>query len=215
MSEPSPTPVIGPAWAARPPPGATTAQGLAARLGAYCWAEQQLFSLLGGWVSDVAETDVKLVLAEHSDHAGWRAERWYELLPTAAPGADALVVAPPGVAEALSEIPTVIDGPGRTVERLSVAYRVLLPRLATALRAHLDWAPPVSEAAVRRVLEISLADVMSDWVVGERVAQALAVENMAMGRVGSVQQWLEQRLGGAGGLLGPGSVGRRAVGGAP
>ena len=203
-------------WAALAPSGATTAQGLAARLGAYCWAEQQMFALLGGWVADATEPDVKLVLAEHSEHAGWRAQRWFELLPTAPPGADALVVAPPGVAEVLSDASTAAGGPDRTAEKLGVTYRVLFPRLAAALRAHLDWAPVVSEAAVRRLLDISLSDVTADWVAGERLVQALALESGSGNAdgLGSVARSLEHRIDAAGGLLGPGSVGRRAPGGA-
>ena len=151
MSEPAARPVIGSPWGAVAPAGASTAVGVAERVGAYCWAEQQLFGLLGGWITEIGEPDVKLAVADHADHAGWRAQRWYELLPTAAPGADALVVVPTDVAAAVAASGALAAGPDRTIEKLTVAYRVLLPRLAAAVRAHLDWSPAVSEPAVGRM----------------------------------------------------------------
>ena len=150
----APRPVTGSSWGAVAPEGADTALGVAARLGAYCWAEQQVFGLLGGWITEIAEPDVKLAVAEHADHAAWRAQRWYELLPTAPPGADVLVAPPAGLAPAMAVAAGLAAGPDRTIEKLTIAHRVLLPRLAGALRAHLDWSPAVSEPAVRRMLAI-------------------------------------------------------------
>ena len=210
---PVPRPVTGSPWGAVAPEDAATALGVAARLGAYCWAEQQLFALLGGWITDIGETDVKLAVAEHADHAAWRAQRWYELLPTDPPVADALVVAPAGVAAALDGAAIVAAGPDRTAEKLAVAYRVLLPRLAAALRAHLDWSPAVSEPAVGRMLGLALGDVGADWVAGERLVQALAGDQAVLGRVVAAQAAAEVPLAAAGGLVGPASAGRRPRGG--
>lgn len=215
MPEPVDLPVTGPSWGAAAPEGVDTALGLAIRLGACCWAEQQVFALLGGWVTEIAEVDVKLAVAEHADHAAWRAQRWYELLPTAPPGADALVVAPPGMAAAVAVAAALAEGPGRTVEKLAVAHRVLLPRLAAALRAHLDWSPPVSEPAVGRMLRVALDDVAADWVAGERLLQALATNPEALARAHTAQAGAEGPIAAAGGFLGPTSTGRRPVGGAP
>ncbi len=214
MPEPEspPSPVTGPPWAARAPQGATTALAAAARLGAYCWVEQQLFSLLGGWVTDVPEAEVKLVVAELAEHAGWRARRWHELLPTAPPGPDALVAAAEGVAAAVGAAATVAGGPDRTLEKLAVAHRVLLPRLAAALRAHLDWAPAVSEPATRRVLGIALDDVTADWLLGERVLQSVATDPQALARVAAAQAAVEGPIAAAGGIVGPASTGRRPRG---
>jgi hypothetical protein len=188
--------------------------GLAGRLGAYCWAEQQLFGLLGGWVPDIAEPDVKAAVAEHAEHAAWRALRWHELLPTAPPGADALVVAPEGLSAALDPARAAAAGPERTVEKLVVAHRVLLPRLAAALRAHRDWSPAVSEPAVGRMLGIALDDLCADWVGGERLLQAMTVEPATLARALRAQAEAEAPIASAGGLVGPGSVGRRPGGGA-
>jgi len=213
-TEPGPRPVLGRPWGAIAPEGADTALGLAARLGAYCWAEQQVFSLLGGWVPEIPEPDAKLLVAEHADHAGWRAQRWFELLPTAPPGADVLVVGPGAVVEALARLDEVADGTPPTVVRLAAAYRVLLPRLAGSLRAHLDWSPVVAEPAVGRLLRIALDDVTADWVDGERLVQALLVDAEASALAQSTTAWLDREISLVGGLIGPGSAGRRPVGGA-
>lgn len=216
MTEPAARPVTGRPWGAAAPEGASTALGLAARLGACCWAEQQVFALLGGWAPEVPEPDVKLALAEHADHAAWRAQRWHELLPTAPPGPDALVVAPAGVAPALAAAREACAGADRTVEKLAVAHRVLLAGMAAALRAHLDWSAAVSEPAVGRVLAIALDDVLTDWSSGERLLQSRTagpegVEALVRARV--AQAAVEAPLAAAGGLLGPGSTGARAPGG--
>lgn len=216
MPEPAARPVTGRPWGAVAPDGADTARGLAARLGAYCWAEQQVFALLGGWAREIPEADVKLAVAEHADHAAWRALRWYELLPTAPPGPDALVVAPAGVGVALTTAAELAAGPDHTVEKLAVAHRVLLAGLAAALRAHLDWSPAVAEPAVGRVLTIALDDVVADWSSGERLLQAMTAGPEgaeALGRARVAQAAVEAPLAAAGGLLGPGSAGARASGG--
>lgn len=216
MTEPAARPVTGRPWGAAAPAGADTALGLAARLGACCWAEQQVFALLGGWAQEVPEPDVKLALSEHADHAAWRAQRWHELLPTAPPGPDALVVVPPGVADALAVAGEACAGADRTVEKLAVAHRVLLAGLAASLRAHLDWSPAVSEPAVGRMLTIALDDVLHDWSSGERLLQALTAGPEgadALVRARSAQAAVEGPLAAAGGLLGPGSTGARAPGG--
>jgi hypothetical protein len=215
VPDPASRPVTGSPWGALAPEGAHTAVGLAARTGAYCWAEQQVFALLGGWVQAIPEADVKLMVAEHAEHAAWRARRWHELLPTAPPGPDVLVVAPVGVPAVFAAAGVVAGGPDRTVEKLAVAHRVVLARLAAALRSHLDWSSEVTEAAVRRLLAISLDDVVADWTAGERLLQALTGESDALDRAHRAQATVEAPVAAAGGLLGPGSIGLRAAGGAP
>ena len=195
----------------------TTAVGLAARLGAYCWAEQQLFALLGGWIAEIPEPDVKLAVAEHADHAAWRAQRWYELLPGAPPGPDALVVAPAGVdARRWPTARQVASGPDRTVEKLAVAYRVLLPRLAAALRAHLDWAArgvrargPPPAGALRSTISRP-----TGWP-GSGSCRRSRSTTEALGRLAAGPSSVERALAAAGGIVGPTSVGLRRVGGAP
>ncbi len=89
-----------------------------------------------------------------------------------------------------------------------MGHRVLLARMAAALRAHLDWSPAVSEPAVGRVLAIALDDVLADWVAGERLLQPLAAGPDELDRARVAQAAVEVPLAAAGGLLGPGSTGR-------
>ncbi len=181
------------------------------RIGRYCWVEQQVFGLLGGWAPEIPELDVKALVAEQAEHAGWRAQRWFELLPTAPPGADALVGAPAGLTGLAQEARAVADGPGRTAEKLLVVHRVLLPRLVAAYTAHLDWAPFTSQASVRRMLGIALAELADDVRHGERLLQAVVggpvVGSVRAATVGPV----DELVAAVGGLVGPGSVGRRPL----
>jgi hypothetical protein len=196
-----------------PPGEALTAAGDAARLGAYCWVEQQLFALLGGWIPEVAEPDVKLAVAEHADHAAWRAQRWYELLPTAPPGPDALVTAADGIAGLPSQVAAATTGPDRTLAKLAVTYRVLLPHLAAALDAHRSWASTVSGPAVVRALEMAALDVARDWVAGERLLQTLVTGPDDLETCRTAQVAVERAVTAAGGLVGAQSAGRRPLGG--
>jgi hypothetical protein len=212
-----PVPVRGPSWAAVPPADALTAAGLAVRLGHYCWAEQQLFSLLGGWVVGTDAHDAKALLLELAEHAAWRAQRWYELLPTAPPGADALVAAPEGAVPLAELVDGALDGPGGErrdagpATRFACAARVLLPRLLAAYTAHLDWSDHVRDAAVRRVLAVALDDLSNDLRHAERLTQAMLEGGLDVSSVTAATAAVEQALVARGGLLGPSSVGRRPV----
>ncbi|MCU0311394.1 MAG: hypothetical protein MUE36_10685 [Acidimicrobiales bacterium] len=205
--EPPPSPVPGPSWAAAAPEGATSATATVERLGRYCWAEQELFALLGGWAPEIPEHDVAALVAEQAEHAAWRAERWFELLP-GAPGTG-LVVAPEGLDDLGDRARQAADGPTRTVEKLAVAYRLLAPRLVAAYVAHLGWATPHREAAARRLLGIAVADLTGDLVEGERLLQALATGPDAVSRVAAAVGPLERAVVVAGGIVGDGSLGVR------
>ena len=125
-----------------------------------CWFEQQVFALLGGWVIDTPEPEPKLVLLELSDHAAWRAQRWYELLPTAAPGADALVVGAPEL-DALIISAQDASGEQRTAAKLIVAEALI--RTIDAIVADLaDRTSAISGAAVLRIAGIARADIATD-----------------------------------------------------
>ena len=204
-------PVSGPSWAATAPDGALTAAAVAQRLGGYCWIEQLLFGLLGGWVAEIPELDVKSLVAEQAEHAGWRAQRWFELLPTAPPGPDALVGPPDGLGALSDRAHAVADGPERTAEKLVVVHRVLLPRLVAAYTAHLDWAPYATESSGRRMLGISLAELTDDLRHGERLLQALLPGAVLGSTSSSAVSSVDALVAAAGGLAGPGSVGRRPL----
>lgn len=205
---PSPLPVGGHSWAAIAPDGGLSSREALARLGHYVWVESQIFGLLGGWAAQVPELDAKALVAEQAEHAGWRAQRWFELLPaTELEG----VLPPYGGETAFGLAASLGDGVDRTLEKLAVTHRVLVPRLVGAYTAHLDWAPVVAEGSTRRLLAIALADVLGDLAHGERLLQAAAGGSLERGRVSAAVDALDDAVTTVGGLLGPGSVGVRPL----
>ena len=134
----------------------------ARRIGAYCWFEQQLFALFGRWVVEMTEPDhpeARLALLDLSAHAAWRAKRWYELLPTAPPGADALLEGTPAFEAALA---TASPGlPGDPTAALARAIE-LLDLLDASCAEHQQQASSVAEAAVLRIAAIARTDISLD-----------------------------------------------------
>lgn len=132
----------------------------ARRIGMCCWFEQQVFALLGRWVIDIEEPEPKILLLELSEHAAWRAQRWYELLPTAAPGADALVIG----GDELDELIISADaasGAHQTPAKLIVAGALI--GILDAIVADLaDRTAAISGAAVLRIAGIARADLATD-----------------------------------------------------
>jgi hypothetical protein len=210
VDPPSPEPSwpapSGPSWAAVAPPDARGSAGAARRLGAYCWVEQQLFAVLGGWVPAIAEPDAKVLVAEHAEHAAWRAQRWFELLPTAPPGADALVVAPGGVEEVVACVLELGVHAGPATTKLCLAHQVLMPALLVAYTAHAGWASTTAEASTVRLLDIVGRDLGADVAEGQRL---LAAIGGAPATTAGPRQQLEDLLAAAGGAVGPGSAGLR------
>jgi hypothetical protein len=146
----------------------------ARRIGMCCWFEQQVFALLGRWVIDTPEPEPKLVMLELSDHAAWRAQRWYELLPTAAPGADALVLG----GEELDEL--ILSAHGASGERRTVAKLIVAEALIGTLDAIVadlaDRSSAISGAAVLRIARIARADIATDL---ERCRRIMVSAGMA------------------------------------
>lgn len=131
----------------------------ARRIGALCWIEQQLFALFGGWVAEVADVETRLVLLELGEHAAWRAMRWYELLPTAPPGADALLEPTPSFEAAI------VAAAGAPVTDRSTALRDALDLLELVdgfCAEHQQLASPLAEAAVLRIVAIARTDIALD-----------------------------------------------------
>lgn len=173
----------------------------ARRLGAYAWVEARAFEVLGSWVPSVPEAAAKVCIAAHSRAHGWHAGVWTAVLPrTADLDVDELVTAPSSGLEAFFDA---LDASGGgTIERLAGAFRVLVPRLVAAYRAHLSIVTPASDGATARWLRIVLADEIEHWREGEAILQSLLVDPGAARRAAEVQGELEAALVGAGGLLG-------------
>ena len=202
MADPLP-PGAAPPWAPAPPDGVRTAQWSAARLGAYVWWEQKAFELLGGWAPTVAEPDLKVALAEHGDHAAWRAERWFEQVPPILGDVprQSWCEAPTGADGVLAAVVAETDGEDRALERLVAAHRVLLPRLATAYQLHLWWASSLADGPVARLLSLLLADVANDVRAGAALLEARLGGPDAVARAGRCQEALEGAVVAAGGLV--------------
>jgi len=129
-------------------------------IGMCCWLEQQVFALLGRWVTEISDPASKLVVLELSEHAAWRAQRWYELLPTAAPGADKLVFG----GDELDELIVSADDAGgadRTPAKLIVAEGLMgiLDRLVAGLADHTTV---ISGGSVLRIAGIVRSDIAAD-----------------------------------------------------
>lgn len=141
----------------------------AAVAGGHCWVERQIFEILGSWVSAVPEVDVKVVIDRHSAHAAWRAQQWEDRLPVLAGLSRPTLVVPPDAGwRRLVDAAGDTDG---TVARLAAVYRVLLPRLLGAYRAHHVITSEWADGPSRRTLTIAVPDVTADWAEGETLLQ--------------------------------------------
>ena len=146
----------------------------ARRVGHYAWAELRMFEILGGWVQQVPELEVKLQLGTQSYHHAWHAELWRKRLPELADvEPDALVVPAKPEFAAFFNALREADGRDRTVEKLVGVYRVTIPRMVAIYSSHLDQTTKVAEAPTIRVLKLVLADAMDDWRAGELLIHTL------------------------------------------
>ncbi len=174
-------------------------------MGAYRWVESRLFETLGGWVAAVPEPEVKAMLAVHAREHAWHAELWHEQLPRAES------MSPEGLTRPANEdLVTFVtalgkpegpenDGPGRTIEKLVGAYRVLVPRMIVAYSAHLDAGSPITDGPVIRALRLILRDEVEAWSRGEALIQSLLGTEEQVRRAAEHQARLESMI--AGGAL--------------
>lgn len=183
-------------------------------VGTYQWLEGRLFEVTGGWARSVTDLEAKQLLATQSCHHAWHAELWHRQLPSV-PGLapDRLSLGPDGLLSeparqpALRELMEAVaepEGPeddGKVVQRLVGLYRVLLPRLLTTYRHHLEAASVVADGPIVRALELIVGDETGDWRRGESVLQSLITSSAAAQRAADRQARLETLLVTAGGPL--------------
>lgn len=160
----------------------------------FCALERRLFETLGGWVPSVAEAEVKLLLRVHSFRHAWHAELWAGLLPVGEDEASATLARP---------ISSLLDGLAQvagTAQRLTAAYRVVLPRLTETYTAVRDGLSEPSGGPAARVLRLVLEDDLEACRAGtvllERTLAALPDTRRSDGEIGR----LEAALAAAGGL---------------
>ena len=97
-------------------------------IGGLHWACNRTFEVLGLWAGEAERPDIAVSLATASRHIGWHASDLEKLLPDSVLLEDEAVSRPhsPEIDEALEAIRAV---PG-SLERLAIAHRILLTRLA-------------------------------------------------------------------------------------
>jgi hypothetical protein len=141
------------------------------RFGSYVWAERRLFETLGGWSGDTDEPASRPVLAANAAHHAWRAGVLADRLPRAR-GLDVDGwIAPPNdeIAEAFAILARPGAGRSTSTARLVGVYRVVVPELLEAYRAHLGGLTEIADRPGRRWLGLVLHDEVDDQRRGEQL----------------------------------------------
>ncbi|MGQ0617322.1 MAG: hypothetical protein ACT4PW_10085 [Acidimicrobiia bacterium] len=175
----------------------------ARRFGHYRWFEQRLFEILGRWVQDIPENDVKLCLDTHSQHHVWHAEVWRERLPVLRQVDPDLLTRPPNDAFVAFVEALAAPSPPGNIERLVGAYRVAVPHLVVVYGEHLAHASPVSDGPAIRALGLVLTDDIAHWRDGEGLLAGLVSSDEDVERAAGHQARLQKLLLAAGGVAGP------------
>src|SRR4051794_11420241 len=175
----------------------------------------RLFEALGGWVATVPELDVKMRLGTHTYHHAWHADLWNKRLPELREMNTERLTAPPNDdVVAFVDAMTGPEGPEQTIEKLVGVYRVLIPHKIAAYTYHLNNTSTITDAPTIRSLRFILQDEFEDWRDGEMLIQPLLDPEDEVRRAIEPQARLENLLVKAGGIVGPGSIGPVAGGGA-
>jgi hypothetical protein len=130
------------------------------RMASYCRVEQLLFGLLGEWAAEVSEPTAKLALVATADHCAWRSRRWFEMLPTAAPGPDAFLTPSDTEREVFALVADLVGSSQGS--RMVLAYEELLPAIRGAMIEHLERTTAAADGPVRRLLGIAITDISND-----------------------------------------------------
>ena len=168
-------------------------------VGGLHWTTARLFEIFGSWAAEVDRPDVAVALATASRHMGWHNGDLEQLLPDAELLSDEAVSRPhdPAVGVALDAIGRITG----SVERLAVAQRVLLARVAARCIAIVREAAPHSDAPLARVAGYLLDDLRRDRDDGESLLSRIIVDVATVERVSGRVLEAESRLVAAGGLL--------------
>ena len=196
-------------WDRRELPGAFDVEESARRVGNYKWIEMRLFEVLGGWVATVPELDVKLRLGTHCFKHAWHAELWHKRLPELREmNPERLTMPASDEVAAFMEAVTEPGGAEQTIEKLVGVYRVLIPRKIAAYTYHLNNTSTITDAPTIRSLKFALADEHEDWRDGEMLLQSLIETTDDAARAGAHAAKLDAMITVAGGICGPGTLGK-------
>jgi hypothetical protein len=169
-------------------------------------ATSRLFEILGFWAGQADRSDIAVSLATASRHMGWHADDLAGLEP------DSVLLAtetePDDGSDADGEPPAPLDAaldairatPG-SIERLAIAHRVLLGRLAAGCVAVERMTASHADAPLARVIGFIQSDLRRDRDEGEALIERLLSDVAAVERVGAAVTDAERRLVAAGGLL--------------
>lgn len=176
-----------------------TAVQTAQVVGELHWATSRLFEVVGLWAAEADRPDIAVSLATSSRHLGWHMGDLAELLPDSVLLEDVARTEPhaPGVDAAVEAIRAI---PG-SIERLAIAHRVLLPRVAARCVGIERASGNHSDAALARVLSFLLADLRRDRDDGEALLGQLLVDVETVERANVRVLEAESRLVVVGGLL--------------
>jgi hypothetical protein len=139
------------------PTEAAGIEATARLLGAYAWVEGRLFEVLGQLAAKGGDVpEVPVLLDAHSQQHAWHASLFSERIPLL-PGFEpaALTVSP---SPAVGELLEVLERAGNGTDAVALLARVVLPRLVTGYRRHLDRTLAASDAPVARALRLVLRD---------------------------------------------------------
>ncbi|MFN2502662.1 MAG: hypothetical protein ABR540_00210 [Acidimicrobiales bacterium] len=162
------------------------------------WLERRLFEILGGWVPSEPDPEIKLVLRSHSFQHAWHADLWGGLLP---PGGDGPFPDPdPGPSSGLTHVLREMAQPAGSLERLTGAYRVVLPGLVEAYETCRDEITPAAGGPALRALGLILADEVEACRVGEQLVQRLLDGTDSAGQEPDHRGLLEGLLRASGGM---------------
>jgi len=125
-------------------------------VGTLCRAEQLVFALLGDGAARVAAPVGSVTAATVADHAGWRARRWFELLPLVDPDRHLR----PTEADhrmAAAARREVVD-----MATLLIVGRELVDRVAGAVAVVAERAVTPADAPLARTARMTAADLAAD-----------------------------------------------------
>lgn len=164
-------------------------------LGAYAWVEGRLFEVLGQLAGNGGDDPrVPALLDAHSQQHAWHASLFEERIPLV-PGIEpgTVTVSPsPAVGELLDALASA--GPG--ADAVAIVARVVLPRLVTGYRRHLDRALVASDAPVVRALRLVVHDDVDALLDAEALLEVLLAEGRRLD--GALLRGVEERVAPAG-----------------
>ena len=181
-------------------PSALGIRATAQRLGHYRWVEQRLFEVLGEWATTVNEAAVSTRLGVHCHHHAWHADLWRDRIPVIPDVSPDAVTVP--TSAAFAGFVDEVVAPTDTLERLVGVYRVLVPHLIDACRAHLAATNATTDGPTARVLALVLRDLEHDVADGESLVVALLQSPDDERRADAHRVALEHALATSGGLDG-------------